>query len=161
MSCILQLHQLPEHKDLEKSFTISTIIDESCDESYHLPKKVFKRASVLDICYPDSERSCCFTKGYTHFLEGTGSVFTTSTPEEVKVSFQVCGELNNQSEEYNDILNNLKLRYFTPREVSRLMAFPDSFDFPAEISRKQRYRLLGNSINVKVVSHLIKYLLEN
>lgn len=77
------------------------------------------------------------------------------------MSFQVCGQLNNQSEEYNDILNKLELRYFTPREVSRLMAFPDSFNFPAEISRKQQYRLLGNSINVKVVSHLIKYLVEN
>ncbi len=39
------------------------------------------------------------------------------------------------------------------------MGFPKEFSFPDEITLKQRYRVLGNSINVRVVAELIKYLL--
>jgi len=44
------------------------------------------------------------------------------------------------------------------------MGFPileGKFSFPATTSLKQRYRVLGNSINVKVVSQLVQYLLTN
>ncbi|KAF9920275.1 Sphingolipid C9-methyltransferase 2 [Linnemannia zychae] len=61
-----------------------------------------------------------------------------------------------------NLLRSLGLRYFTEHEVARLMGFPVSegkFSFPETTSLKQRYRVLGNSINVKVVAELIKYLL--
>lgn len=44
------------------------------------------------------------------------------------------------------------------------MGFPileGKFSFPATTSLKQRYRVLGNSINVKVVSQLVQYLLTS
>jgi len=40
------------------------------------------------------------------------------------------------------------------------MCFPESFTFPNTLSLKQQYKLLGNSLNCKVVSALIKYLLS-
>jgi len=40
------------------------------------------------------------------------------------------------------------------------MGFPESLEFPESSSLKQQYRLLGNSLNCKVVSALIKYLLS-
>ncbi|KAG0051923.1 tRNA (cytosine-5-)-methyltransferase, partial [Linnemannia elongata] len=48
--------------------------------------------------------------------------------------------------------------------VARLMGFPiveGKFSFPKTTTLKQRYRVLGNSINVKVVGELIKYLLTS
>ena len=57
-------------------------------------------------------------------------------------------------------LKSLGLRYFTPREISRLMGFPDEFSFPEETTRIQRYRVLGNSLNVTVVAFLIKIMLQ-
>lgn len=60
------------------------------------------------------------------------------------------------------LLRTLGLRYFTENEVAHLMGFPiteGKFSFPATTSLKQRYRVLGNSINVKVVSQLVRYLL--
>lgn len=54
---------------------------------------------------------------------------------------------------------SLKLRYFTEYEISSIMGFPKEFSFPPNITLKQRYKVLGNSINVKVVAELIKYLL--
>ncbi|KAH8027644.1 hypothetical protein HPB51_007194 [Rhipicephalus microplus] len=48
-------------------------------------------------------------------------------------------------------LRSLRLRYFTPREVARLMCFPQHFAFPRELKPRHRYQLLGNSVNVCVV----------
>lgn len=56
-------------------------------------------------------------------------------------------------------LENLCLRYFTPREVANLHSFPTSFAFPEGVSTKQQYALLGNSLSVAVVSDLLTYLM--
>ena len=56
-------------------------------------------------------------------------------------------------------LAGLQLRYFTPREVANLHSFPDSFSFPAHVTRRQQYALLGNSLSVAVVSELLTYML--
>lgn len=63
-----------------------------------------------------------------------------------------------------NLLRTLGLRYFTENEVAHLMGFPiieGKFSFPATTTLKQRYRVLGNSINVKVVGELVKYLLTS
>jgi tRNA (cytosine38-C5)-methyltransferase len=52
-----------------------------------------------------------------------------------------------------------KLRFFTPREVLRLMGFPDWFQFPPDMPARQAYPLLGNSLNVLVVSELLRFML--
>lgn len=132
---------------------------ESCTA---VPEKVLRKYFlVLDITYPDSRNSMCFTKAYTHYAEGTGSVFCPLGKEAVDTC---CSQLKLLLDEKQSVklLEGLQLRYFTPTEVSRLMCFPESeFSFPEKISNKSRYRLLGNSINVLVVSELIKLLVED
>lgn len=72
-------------------------------------------------------------------------------------------KLKNRSEwgdaELN-ILRKLQLRYFTPKEVANLLCFPPQLDFPSGLSKIQKYRVLGNSLNVHVVSELIKLMTE-
>ncbi|KAL1415965.1 hypothetical protein MTO96_028555 [Rhipicephalus appendiculatus] len=58
-------------------------------------------------------------------------------------------------------LRSLRLRYFTPREVARLMCFPEHFAFPTELKPRHQYQLLGNSVNVRVVRALLDYLLDD
>jgi len=71
------------------------------------------------------------------------------------------------------ILDPLRLRYFTPSELLRLFHFdtlldsvqhpdsgPQSLLWPEGISTKTKYRLIGNSINVKIVTALIDFLFE-
>ncbi|GMH43586.1 hypothetical protein BSKO_11508 [Bryopsis sp. KO-2023] len=53
----------------------------------------------------------------------------------------------------------MNLRYFSPREVSRLHAFPKDFSFPEHVTLKQRYALLGNSLCVNVVADLLRWLI--
>lgn len=89
-----------------------------------------------------------------------------------------------------NLLLSLRLRYFTPTELLRLLCFNplylptpalDSsgklatsyetylrtssypterkFRFPDTVSLKSQYRLIGNSVNVYVVSKLLSYLI--
>lgn len=59
------------------------------------------------------------------------------------------------------ILYPLRLRYFTPSELLRIFAFDESsFTWPTTVSTKTKYRLIGNSVNVRVVQALVTYLLD-
>lgn len=139
-------------------YTLDNILEEShTEESQYLlpPKLLQKRAWVLDIRTSESNGSCCFTKGYGHYAEGTGSVYCPFTDETIKLKYNEVGSYENDSDKQMQILSDLKLRFFSPREVCRLMCFPEDFNFPKHITDRQKYRLLGNSINIHVVSRLI------
>ncbi|XP_074756301.1 tRNA (cytosine(38)-C(5))-methyltransferase isoform X2 [Athene noctua] len=125
---------------------------------YFLPPKYLLRyAFLLDIVKPTCRRSTCFTKGYGHYVEGTGSVLQTAVDVRLESVFKHIEEL--PEEEKLMKLSTLKLRYFTPREIANLHGFPLEFGFPDKVTIKQCYRLLGNSLNVHVVAKLISVLL--
>lgn len=128
---------------------------DSCNDNFLLPEELLiKRFQVLDIQTPHSKNTMCFTKAYSRYIEGTGSVFCELSTDELKVKLKEIDETENNLE----LKKSLKLRFMTPTEISRLMSFPNNFKFPQSLSEKQKYKLLGNSINVAVVSELIKLL---
>ncbi|XP_061569312.1 tRNA (cytosine(38)-C(5))-methyltransferase [Cololabis saira] len=128
-------------------------------ESLLLPQKTLLRyANILDIVQPEARRSSCFTKGYGRYVEGTGSVLQTCLEEEVDRVYSGLDQLPDDQKLQQ--LQKLKLRYFSPREVSNLMGFPRSFEFPPSVSTLQRYRVLGNSLNVVLVGRLIRFLVS-
>ncbi|KAJ0178136.1 hypothetical protein K1T71_005959 [Dendrolimus kikuchii] len=141
-------------------YLLETIIEKNTSDKYLLTDKLLKRANLLDICYKDSNRSCCFTKAYSHYVEGTGSVYTDANLEEVKKCFEEANTYKVGSDDFVATVKKLHLRFFTPKEVSALMAFPKDYTFPPTITMKQCYRLLGNSVNVKVISELLKILFD-
>ncbi|XP_043823225.1 tRNA (cytosine(38)-C(5))-methyltransferase isoform X2 [Dromiciops gliroides] len=131
--------------------------DDDMSQYFLPPKALLRYALLLDIVQPTCRRSTCFTKGYGSYVEGTGSVLQTA--EDIQIE-NVYTSLETLSEEEQLMkLSMLKLRYFTPREIANLHGFPPEFGFPEKITVKQCYRLLGNSLNVLVVSKLIKILL--
>lgn len=117
-----------------------------------------KRASIFDIKHSSSTNSMCFTKAYTHYAEGTGSIYCPMTKHQLDEVFAEIQDDSPSTDEKLTKLKRLKLRYFTTAEVARLMCFPNDFSFPNDTSNKQRYRVLGNSINVAVVAKLIAIL---
>ncbi|KAF7708667.1 tRNA (cytosine(38)-C(5))-methyltransferase [Silurus meridionalis] len=128
-------------------------------DSYLLPPKILLRyALLMDIVNPNCRRSVCFTKGYGHYVEGTGSVLQSCTDVELESIFKSLDMLS--EEDKLQQLSRLKLRYFTPREIANLMGFPPDFSFPSNISMKQQYRVLGNSLNVHVVAKLISLMVS-
>ncbi|NXG46675.1 TRDMT methyltransferase, partial [Psilopogon haemacephalus] len=150
-----------EGQDADSSIQMLEAFLEEEDEekSQYLlpPKSLLRYAFLLDIVKPSSRRSTCFTKGYGHYMEGTGSVLQTAVDVQLESVFKGIEEL--PEEEKLLKLSTLKLRYFTPREIANLHGFPLEFGFPDQVTAKQRYRLLGNSLNVHLVAKLISILL--
>ncbi|KAG0373620.1 tRNA (cytosine-5-)-methyltransferase [Mortierella sp. AD032] len=149
-------------------------------ERYMIPDKtLLKYGRLFDIVKETTRRSCCFTKGYYHFVESTGSIFQMVTDKDTATTFDEAEALKataasrpetesslaqEETTQALNLLRTLGLRYFTENEVARLMGFPlteGKFSFPKSTTLKQRYRVLGNSINVKVVGELVKYLLTD
>jgi tRNA (cytosine38-C5)-methyltransferase len=126
-------------------------------EQFYVPDRVLRKyAWLLDIVGPHSTRSCCFTKAYGHYVEGTGSVFSPSPPDAIAKAFEQSRSHYQCNSDRLELLRGLGLRYFTHSEVARLMCFPDqAFSLPSDVTIKQSYRLLGNSLNVHVVGLLI------
>ncbi|KAL5288319.1 TRDMT1 family protein [Megaselia abdita] len=134
---------------------------ENSVEDFQLPEELLrKRLGVLDIVSKTSKNSICFTKAYTHYLEGTGSIYSPLEENQLQNIFKEMKTIDINSDEYTNLLKSLSLRYFTPREVANLMCFPGDFTFPASVTNKQKYRVLGNSINVLVVGELVKILFQ-
>lgn len=133
---------------------------------------------AVDIVSPLSRRCCCFTKSYSRYLKGTGSLIAANAvPLEggagsrgfvddrglvhIHLSKVSPEDRENLEKTDDEILDRLVLRYFTPREVANLHSFPQSFGFPDQVTKKQRYSLLGNSLSVAVVTHLLEYLFDD
>lgn len=108
-----------------------------------------------DIVTAASCRSATFTKAYgSKHLIGTGSLVQTK-------NFQAPFQPDDLA-----AISQLGLRFFTPREIARLHALPVDegpgtvrFSFPPQTTIQQQYRLLGNSLNVRVVARILSYLL--
>lgn len=163
ISLFKQLTNLPQTDDSKDNNRIPCILDYlelNVQTSQHLLSDdvLEKRFQVLDICSVDSINSMCFTKSYTRYTEGTGSVFCPLTKIELDEKLKV---IDSNPENMIELKKSLGLRFFSPREVLRLMSFPEDFNFPPTVNDKQQYKLLGNSINVAVVCELIKLLFND
>ena len=130
---------------------------ESSLSSLRVPGKLLETSAAwcFDTVTPDDTRSACFTHSYGTFIRGTGSVLYTGPP-------RYYDRLQLQSPEdrifdasWKEGLNlEQHLRYFSGREMAKLMGFADSFSFPVDCPPKQQRKLLGNSLNVRVAARL-------
>ncbi|KZW02143.1 S-adenosyl-L-methionine-dependent methyltransferase [Exidia glandulosa HHB12029] len=134
-------------------------------ESLVADKVLLKWAHEFDIVLPSARRTCCFTRGYTHLAQGSGSVLQPETRLDTSTTFEEFVDARSaQRLDAVEILRPLRLRYLTPTELLRLFCFlpPQKggrvFSWPPQISRKTKYKLLGNSVNVLAVTHLLNYL---
>ncbi len=107
-----------------------------------------------DITQASSRRSSTFTKAYgSKHIIGTGSFLQT---KRLDLQFEADDRL---------VLPTLGLRFFSPREVALLHAFPiegenAQFAFPPSVNKAQQYKLLGNSMNISVVYLLFRILFK-
>ena len=152
---------LPDTDSTIETKPLSCYLEQLSDaelEQYLVPDKVLKKyACGFDIVQPSSTHSCCFTRAYGHYAVGTGSILQHAGSEDLEKAFQDY-QKEGDSDKGVQSLQSLKLRYFSPREVANLMCFPPSFTFPPGLTLKQRYKVIGNSVNVHVVSVLLRYL---
>ena len=90
---------------------------------------------------------------------GTGSVLRQAGDLDAAYKLADLAGNDNPAKIYS-ALQSLRLRFFTPREIARLLGFPATFSFPEETTRKQCYKTLGNSLNVSVVAILLHHLIS-
>ena len=120
----------------------------SCAVSEHVLERY---GAAMDVVSRWSRRSTCFTKNYSRYLKGAGSVlahFADATTAAAPLADKSLGTLR-----------ALTPRFFTPREIANLHGFPPEFGFPPTVGRKKQYELLGNSLSVHVLAELLRYLL--
>ncbi|GER45137.1 DNA (Cytosine-5)-methyltransferase [Striga asiatica] len=145
----LELKDLSCEVDSESAIMLANVeggnvFVDNISYQYLVPDSLVERwGSAMDVVFPESKRCCCFTKSYFRYVKGTGSLLAT-----------VQGKMKTETSS----LQELRLRYFTPREVANLHSFPEEFQFPQHVSLRQRYALLGNSLSVGVVAPLLAYL---
>ncbi|KDQ17706.1 hypothetical protein BOTBODRAFT_105344 [Botryobasidium botryosum FD-172 SS1] len=142
---------------------------------FTVPDRILEKwGRLFDIVSPSTKRSCCFTRGYTKLVEGSGSILqmnetldTSAIFDEFAAQAALSSASGDTSNPPIKILYPLGLRYFTPAELLRIFHFlpptPEQanlrpFIWPEKMSTKTKYKLIGNSVNVKVVSELLKYL---
>jgi len=146
----------------------SELVPSSCE----LPEKFYKTFGYrFDLVASGWDHSTCFTKGYGKNFKGSGPILvlpTNSSTNDNNITINQT-DINNHTNTYgkrvfplftNEELRNLNVRLFSPREIAGLLHFPQTFCFPSNKPTKQCYQLLGNSINVSIVSELLVYLLS-
>jgi site-specific DNA-cytosine methylase len=72
----------------------------------------------------------CFTKNYERCMKASGSLLRTGKG----------------------------VRRVSPEEILRLLGFCESFIFPREVNRSLRWRLLGNSVDVRAIRFIVETL---
>eukprot|EP01064_Diplonema_japonicum_P017033 TRINITY_DN25094_c0_g1_i1.p1 TRINITY_DN25094_c0_g1~~TRINITY_DN25094_c0_g1_i1.p1 ORF type:complete len:409 (+),score=81.64 TRINITY_DN25094_c0_g1_i1:36-1229(+) len=117
-------------------------------------EQLMKGLEHVDIVTPSSTRSGCFTKAYAKRSKGSGSVLIQTGTEEDYLSERRAFREGEKID-----FSKYKMRYFTPREVATLMGYPSGFKLTGDLQDIQHYRLLGNSLSIRVVGRLIEYLL--
>lgn len=130
-----------------------------------------------------TQRSFCFTKGYGKKVDrSAGSCLlvprhvctTAASALDVSVSPSVpaSGSEASESEQREDAevfdrgllpqgVYNDRIRLFHPDELLRLFGFPATFALPSDLSLRQRFNCIGNSVNVAVVRNVLRCLFDD
>jgi len=146
-------------------------------------------AWCFDIVEGSHARTSCFTRSYSRFVRGTGSILfvpktsgASSTDGAAEAATDVNGDAQDavavgncrvgpdalRAPELRSFGDDWKarvhaggvLRYFTPREVANLLGFPKRFSFQPTLKPKKAFELLGNSLHVGVASLVLAHALD-
>lgn len=111
--------------------SIAPFLDEAEDPNLYLDDRTLaKHGPGLDIVIPQDRRTTCFIGGYGQRFVGSGSFLRTERG----------------------------IRRFSPPEIARFMGLPADFGFPPWIPLEQRYKLLGNGLNIPVARWVLQQL---
>lgn len=108
-------------------------LTDDADGDLLVPREVMQRYEqgfdIVDVNDAAAEL-ICFTKNYERCMKASGSLLRTGNG----------------------------VRRVSPEEILRLLGFAESFIFPVEISRSLRWRLLGNSVDVRAIRFIVESL---
>eukprot|EP00754_Rhynchopus_humris_P007861 Rhum_TRINITY_DN13598_c0_g1::Rhum_TRINITY_DN13598_c0_g1_i1::g.61587::m.61587/K15336/TRDMT1, DNMT2; tRNA (cytosine38-C5)-methyltransferase len=145
---------------------------EDTDESLRIPNEQFGKAlEHYDVVTAACRRTGCFTKSYGRRGKGAGSVclgpgatvagFVARRTEhrEAEAAAAAAEDKAGEASTGIDFAAEFQPRLFSPREVQKLLGYPEGFGFPDSITQAQRYKLLGNGLSVGAAAVVLEYLL--
>ncbi|CAJ1442524.1 unnamed protein product [Effrenium voratum] len=127
------------------------------EEALQVPKQLLEQAYAKNYTLDLADNTSLATKTFTAAY---------GKPDYGGTGLSVTGPLLMQASAAQPRFQHLEpsqwqqVRYFSPKEVAGLMGFPAGWQLPGELPLRTQWRLLGNSINVTVVSHLVSRLLQ-
>tara|TARA_B100000519_G_scaffold13606_1_gene10189 strand:- start:74 stop:1255 length:1182 start_codon:yes stop_codon:yes gene_type:complete len=147
---------------------IAQYLDEDVEMGLEVErKKIEKYWKFFDIVNTSSSNdnlASTFTSGYGKTIfSGSFILFKDGEIAKRDVNANNAYRLVNDDDENNEQFAeriSKSLRYFSPSEICRLHGIRDSFVFPSSLSKRQRYKLIGNGISVQVVAKLLEYLFK-
>lgn len=124
------LQHSPGRVDSGDKLRLQEFLTEDDDGDLLVPEEVMQRYQqgfdIVDL--NDAEAALtCFTKNYERCMKASGSLVRT----------------------------NAGIRRVSPEEILRLLGFCESFTFPPDINRSLRWRLLGNSVDVRSIRYIM------
>jgi site-specific DNA-cytosine methylase len=127
------------------------------DKSYCLDANYFK-GGYLKLYFEKHRRQLVFSKeGLCHIgeadLKGNDSIKRVYHPEGKSPALTTCG---GGHREPKVLFNEEGWRKLTPLECERLQTYPDNYT--EGVSNTQRYKMLGNSFTVDIISHIFSFL---
>lgn len=115
----------------EKMRSISEFLVDGPGDAYSITDEDWLRhrcvINVVDPSVPN-EQAICFTGGYGKCWKASGSMIR---------------------------MKDGKIRRFSPNEILKLLGFKDGFQLPEHISLTKQWRLVGNSVEVRCVNHVL------
>jgi tRNA (cytosine38-C5)-methyltransferase len=141
----------PIHSKKVRNYVELNLNDQEFEE-LQIPQSMIKNRNSFDqivIAKLEDNRTSCFTKAYGHHGLSSGCFLSTKNQD-----FDV------------EILKNpelaaveLGLRFFSPNEIALLHCFPvnNGFSWPSDLTLLQRWKCLGNSMCVGVVSEIMRH----
>ena len=134
--CIASLKRLPERRPLRiaeppclSKFIDQNITRESAPSLWLEKKTVDRYLEAMDrVAWSNSPVvTSCFAASYGKSIVRSGSYLETTTG----------------------------YRRFSPREVARILGFNEDFSLPSTISMERQWHLLGNSLSLPAVRHVM------
>lgn len=118
----------------QENLHLHNFVDADCENAPALllkPEIVERYGETFDIvdCRDNDARAICFTSGYGKSVRASGSYLR---------------------------LPNGSLRYFSPREILRLLGYREDFQLPHQLSLNQCWRLVGNAVDLRAIRLLLE-----
>eukprot|EP00929_Paragymnodinium_shiwhaense_P065759 TRINITY_DN32946_c2_g1_i3.p1 TRINITY_DN32946_c2_g1~~TRINITY_DN32946_c2_g1_i3.p1 ORF type:complete len:447 (+),score=81.88 TRINITY_DN32946_c2_g1_i3:161-1501(+) len=150
---------------------LSEFLDDSLEwSSAAVPKRLLERVSGQgtrpggrrwEVVDPSSLSSSTFTSGYGRDCPEAprfGPLLSRNAAGQGDLGGAAELDVRSGGRVVRAVHPDEDVRFFTSKELVRLFGFPPDFAFPSELMESEKYKLIGDSINVKVVAHLLKYL---
>ena len=130
-------------------------------EALTVPRNILEKGFPISVVSPFDRRTYCFTGGYGRLVDtSTGSLLLHrgDRVEQKRSLTEFPLDRSDPQALVRELEGNV--RFFSPSELLRLFDFPLGYSFPPHLSPAQCYKLIGNSINVRVVRCILQHHLQ-